>query len=165
MPDSVCFLSKPGQPEPKIGQYLGDLTDQLCDDYGPGSFCTEFVSGGAKNYAYKVAVGGNLNNIKTVVKVRGISINSSCSDTITFERLKDMVFNNSDITTVQIPSQIVRLRGWRIISRASSKKWQVCLTKRRRVDKTMTTPYGFTAPLLDDSDYDFLDVLDELYNE
>lgn len=87
--DSICFLSKVGYPEPPLGKYLGDLTDQLADDYGAGSFCTDFVAGGAKNYAYKVAVGGDLEKIKTVIKVRGISINSSCTDTVTFDRLKN----------------------------------------------------------------------------
>ena len=163
--DSVCFLSKPGHPEPPTGQFLGDLTNQLEDDYGPGSFCTEFVSGGPKNYAYRVAVQGDLQKIKTVIKVRGITINSSCSDTITFERLKEMVLNNVGKTDVNIPSQIARLKGWKIVTRPTSKTWQVCLTKRRRIDTSVTTPYGFTGSLLDNNDHELLDALEELYNE
>ena len=33
--------------------YLGDLTDEL-EEFGSGSFIEEFVSGGPKNYAFKV---------------------------------------------------------------------------------------------------------------
>jgi hypothetical protein len=154
----------PGEPEPELGEFLGDLTDQLADDFGPGSFCTEFTSAGAKNYAYKIAVAGDLDNIKTVVKVRGISINSSCSDTVTFDNLKDMVLNDTEHRRIHIPSQIVRLPGWHIVTRESSKKWQVCLTKRRRVDKEHTVPYGFTSEIIDEDDYEMLNTLESLTN-
>lgn len=155
-------MSVPGLPDPPLGPYLGDLTDQLADDYGPESFCTEFVSAGPKNYAYKVAVRGDLSNIKTVIKVRGISINSSCSKTVTFGQLKDMVINNSGKTNVHIPSQIVRLPGWKIVTRSSSKQWQVCLNKRRRIDKERTAPYGYTDDLLDSDDFHLLSALENL---
>jgi hypothetical protein len=158
--DSICFLSVPGLPDPPLGPYLGDLTDQLEDDYGPGSFCTEFVSAGAKNYSYKVAVRGDLQNIKTVIKVRGISINNSCSDTVTFDRLKDMVLKDTGKAKINIPAQIVRLPGWRIVTRSSSKQWQVCLNKRRRIDKEKTVPYGYNSTLLDTDDFHLLSALE-----
>lgn len=164
--DSICFLSRPGWPDPVVGSYLGDLTDQLSDDYGPGSFITEFVSGGAKNYAYKVAVGGHLDNIKTVIKVRGISINSSCTDIITFDHLKTMVLGaKGQKREVNIPSQITRLPGWTIVSRPTQKTWQVCLNKRRRIDKERTVPYGFTSTTMDNDDMDLIDVLSSLYTQ
>ena len=37
----------PVKPEPLLGDYLGDLTDELDGDY-----ITTFISGGPKNYAY-----------------------------------------------------------------------------------------------------------------
>ena len=156
-------MSVPGQPEPELGQYLGEMTDQLAEDFGEGSYCTEFISGGAKNYAYRVAIKGDLNNIATVIKVRGISINSSCNEVVTFERLKEMVLSDTNMsTTVKIPTQIARLPGWRIVSRPSTKKWQVCLNKRRRIDKDRTVPFGYQGTLLDDEDYELLGVLEKL---
>ncbi|XP_026280689.2 uncharacterized protein LOC113208067 [Frankliniella occidentalis] len=164
--DSICFLSVPGQPDPKLGQFLGDMTDQLADDYGPGSFITEFLAAGPKNYSYKTAVGGDLNNIKTVIKVRGISVNTSSAKTVTFETLKDMILSDEQKQTlVHIPAQIARLPGWRIVTRPSSKTWQVCLNKRRRIDKERTVAYGYQGTLLDDDDYDLLNTLALLYNE
>lgn len=163
--DSICFLSVPGQPDPELGQYLGEMTDQLAEDYGENSFCTEFVSAGSKNYAFKVAVGGDLNNIKTVIKVRGISINSSCTDIVTFDNLKDMVLSKDHKqNTIHIPAQIARLPGWRIVTRPSSKKWQVCLNKRRRIDIERTVPFGYRGTLFDDEDYELLHLLEGLYN-
>ena len=42
--DSVIYVSEPGKPDPPLGNYLGDLTDELNGDH-----ITEFVSGGPKN--------------------------------------------------------------------------------------------------------------------
>ncbi|GLV46497.1 hypothetical protein CBL_20826, partial [Carabus blaptoides fortunei] len=50
---SIIYLHSPGQFEPTVGNFLGDLTDELTC-YGTGSFITEFVCGCPKNYAYKV---------------------------------------------------------------------------------------------------------------
>ena len=61
--DSVIYLSQPGQPEPRLGNYIGDLTDEL-----GGEHITVFASGGPKNYGYKTNTG------KTEVKVRGITL-------------------------------------------------------------------------------------------
>lgn len=157
----MCYLAKPGLLDPPIGPHLGDLTDQISDDFGTGSFCFEFVSGGAKNYSFKIAVKGDLNNVKTVTKVRGISINSSNDETVTFENLKAMVLHDSEPKIVPLPMQIARLPGWRIVTRDSTKKWQVCLNKRRRVGRDKTVPYGY-APGLDEQDLQLVDVLSEL---
>jgi len=156
--DSICYLARPGWPDPPLGRYLGDLTNQLEDDYGPNSFCTEFVAAGPKNYSFRVAVGGNLQDIKTVVKVRGISINSSCADVVTFENLKAMVKGEKELVTVHVPSRIDRVPGWKVVTRSTSKLWRVCLTKRRRIDETETVPYGFQGVVLNQDDYDMIDV-------
>ena len=50
--DSVIYVHEPGKPEPPLGNYLGDLTDELNGDY-----ITSFVSGGPKNYAYRTKKG------------------------------------------------------------------------------------------------------------
>ena len=45
--DSVIFVSKHGEPEPPLGNHLGELTDELGGDH-----ITVFASGGPKNYCY-----------------------------------------------------------------------------------------------------------------
>ncbi|XP_026281535.2 uncharacterized protein LOC113208654 [Frankliniella occidentalis] len=159
--DSVCYLSVPHLPDPPLGTHLGELTDQISDDFGAGSFCFAFVAGGAKNYSYKVAVKGDMNNVKVVTKVRGIQLNGSNEDIITFENLKAMVLSDQkEKHIVPIPGQIARLPGWKIITRDTSKTWQVVLNKRRRVDKAKTEPYGYKAWTAEDDD--LLNVLEEL---
>ena len=47
--DSVVFTTSPGESRPTLGDYLGDLPDEVSDNR-----ITEFVTGGPKNYAYRV---------------------------------------------------------------------------------------------------------------
>ncbi|KAK3918145.1 DNA polymerase [Frankliniella fusca] len=161
--DSVAYISRPGEPDLPLGTHLGDLTDQVEEDYGPGSFITEFVAGGPKNYAYKVAVGGDPTNIKVCIKVRGISINKSCDDLITFDNLKAMVMGNTERLTVPIPHQIARLPGWKIVTRSTRKIWQAVNTKRRRVCVEHTVPFGYNAwTMATEEDQELLEVMDLL---
>lgn len=161
--DSVAYISRPGEPDLPLGTHLGDLTDQIAEDYGPGSFITEFAAGGPKNYAFKVAVGGDLNNIQVCVKVRGICINTSCDELVTFDNLKAMVMGNADRMTVHIPRQIARTTGWKIVTLATRKIWQARNNKRRRLDLAHTVPHGFNAYWdAEEEDQDLLEVMDIL---
>ncbi|KAK3908164.1 Neutral ceramidase [Frankliniella fusca] len=160
--DSVAYISRPGEPDLPTGNHLGDLTDQVEQDYGQGSFITEMVCGGPKNYSYKVMVNGDENNIQTCIKVRGISINKSCDDLVTFENLREMVMNKKDKVHVPIPRKITRIAPWRIVNRDTSKDWRVVNTKRRRVDLANTVPHGYTAWQGDDEDEEMLQVLEDL---
>jgi len=159
--DSICYLHKPGFPDPPLGPYLGNLTSQLDDDYGKGSYCSQFVAAGPKNYSYVVHVNGDPNTVKVITKVRGISINSSCSDIVTFDNLKKMVMNEIKSITVNIPSRIERVPGWNVVTRSTSNLWRVCLTKRRRIDDTETVPYGFNGTVLTKDDYDMISLMCE----
>ena len=161
--DSVAFISRPGEPYLPLGTHLGDLTDQIEEDYGVGSFIIEFVAGGPKNYAYKVAVGGDMSNIKICIKVRGITINKSCDDMVTFENLKAMVLGDVDHMNIPIPRQIARLPRWKLVTRSSNKNWKAVNTKRRRVDMARTVPHGYNAfEDADEEDQDLLEVMNLL---
>ncbi|XP_041435694.1 uncharacterized protein LOC121399337 [Xenopus laevis] len=58
--DSVIFVSKDGDWNPPLGDYLGELTSELPTD----TYITEFVSGGPKTYGYKLSTG------KTCLKLK-----------------------------------------------------------------------------------------------
>jgi hypothetical protein len=59
----------PGEWKPDLGDYLGDLADEV-----PDNRILEFVTGGPKNYAYKIARPDKDGNT-TICKVRGITLN------------------------------------------------------------------------------------------
>ncbi|XP_029209285.2 uncharacterized protein LOC114973034 [Acropora millepora] len=73
--DSVIFKREPPNWMPALGDYPGELTNELDDDY-----ITTFVSSGPKNYAYQTRNG------KTTCKVRGF--------TLKYRRLQKLNFAN-----------------------------------------------------------------------
>jgi hypothetical protein len=64
------FIQKESEP-PLIetGDNLGDMKNEL----KPGEYISEFVSGGPKNYAYRVVNRDASKPSKTVCKVRGLT--------------------------------------------------------------------------------------------
>ena len=51
---SVFYIQNVDEPpNDKTVDYLGDLTDEL-EEFGPGSYIEQFVSGGPINYAFSV---------------------------------------------------------------------------------------------------------------
>lgn len=149
--DSVIYTVKPGEFEPKLGDHLGDLTDELsckqlkCSTSNcAGHFITEFVSCGPKNYSYK------LNTGEVSCKVRGFSLNVHNSRLVNFDKMKEALFcwmrgipvNKDDFITVK--TEIVRdLKNVQIFSKRVSKQYGVVFDKRVALPNFYTVPYGF----------------------
>ena len=80
--DSVIFVGRPGDNNPKTGSFLGELTNELKK---PGDYITEFVSGGPKNYAYKTFRG------EQICKVKGFSLNFANSQLLNFSSMLQLI--------------------------------------------------------------------------
>ena len=52
--DSVIFTAFDNQSVPSTGIFLGDLTDEISDKFGPSAKINRFVGGGPKNYAMEI---------------------------------------------------------------------------------------------------------------
>ncbi|XP_025073692.1 uncharacterized protein LOC112552506 [Pogonomyrmex barbatus] len=74
--DSCIYVSTgdPNEYEPRTGNFLGDMTDEL-ESYGRGSYIESFVSGGPKFYAYIVRTPSGCTH--ETCKIKGITLNSS----------------------------------------------------------------------------------------
>ena len=98
--DSIIYVCRPNEYDPPLGDYFGELTDEL----GNGEYIVEFVSGGPKNYAYKT------NKDNETCKVRGFTLNYKNSQLIDFDSLKDIVTapQSSSNIAVTNPSKICR---------------------------------------------------------
>ena len=83
--DSCVYVSKPGGPKLAIGDFLGDLRNEITPEHGPESYIMQFVCGGPKNYAYKVSDG------KTQCKIRGFTLNYKNSLVLNFDSLKEII--------------------------------------------------------------------------
>ena len=136
--DSVIFVSKPGDPEPPIGPYLGDLTDELKGDH-----ITTFISGGPKNYCYRT----NTNKVET--KIRGITLNCTARQKVNFDVIRELVHLHAvckvnDKVTVDIPYKISRNAKTKNIETKSMKKdYRIVYDKRLIIDDYKTLPYGY----------------------
>jgi hypothetical protein len=91
--DSTIFVVYPGE-EPadfiKLGEFLGEATNEVGAKYEWGMTIDEMISGGPKNYGYK------LSNGKTTLKVKGISTGrSDIAAVLTYERMKACIINGA----------------------------------------------------------------------
>ena len=136
--DSVIYVHKPDKPNPPLGNYLGDLTDELNGDY-----ITSFVSGGPKNYAYRTKKG------KTETKIRGITLDYVATGKLNHDVVRALVHlhTNCDTdakVTVDMPFKITRDKKEKnIVTKKMKKDYRIVYNKRVITENYATLPYGY----------------------
>ncbi|VEN56957.1 unnamed protein product [Callosobruchus maculatus] len=138
--DSCIYVSRPGESDIPTGDFIGDMTDELEKD-GAGSYITEFVSGGPKNYSYKLWSTRD-QTFKTVCKVKGISLTYEASRIINFDTIKDMVLNIDEPIYV-MSKQIRRTQEHEVITLPCKKKYQLNSLKRKFLPDYSSVPFGY----------------------
>jgi hypothetical protein len=136
--DSVVFTVKEGEWEPSLRDYLGDLTDEV-----PLNNITHFVTVAPKSYAYKLEK-PNPTGIKSICKVRGITLNYKNALSINFDTVRDMVTNGNkdEVVTVVDDNAISRdQKNAGIIIKSESKNHKIVFDKRVIVDSYNAKPY------------------------
>lgn len=141
--ESVIFTQKENEWTPPIGDFLGNLTDEMIE-YGDGSNITEFVSGGPKNYAYKFWSTKD-RSFKTVCKVKGLSLHYNNAQIINFDVIKSMICGDVMFEKIEVCDRIiVRDPFYNVLTKNQSKSYSIQYTKRRRLTNSYDTlPYGF----------------------
>ena len=137
--DSVIYVHEPGKPDPPLGDYLGDLTDEL----DVGDYITTFISGGPKNYAYLT------NNGKTETKIRGITLNYDATKKINMDVMRHLVdsrvngYYEEKVTLVN-PHKITRDKKEKnIVTKKMKKDYRIVYNKRVITENYGTLPYGY----------------------
>ena len=136
--DSVIYVHEPGKPEPPLGDYLGDLTDELDGDY-----ITEFMAGGPKNYAYVTNQG------KNVTKIRGITLDHAALKKLNPSTMRFLVQAHAKQypkakVTVEMPFKITRdKKQKKIFTKKMKKDYQIVYNKRVIKEDYRTVPYGY----------------------
>lgn len=134
------YISRKGEPDVPTGSLLGDMTDEL-EKYGYDSYITEFVSGGPKNYAYKV-FSTKKQTEEVMCKVKGISLNYAASQLINFDSIRNMVLNKS--APIYITSKnIRRTKEHEVVTSIERKIYKTNSTKRKFFNDHSSVPYGF----------------------
>ena len=137
--DSVIYIHEPGKPDPPLGDYLGDLTDEL----DPGDYITTFISGGPKNYAYIT------NNGKSQTKIRGITLDYAATKKINLDVMRHLVHSHvnchtEEKVTVDIPFKITRDKKEKnIVTKRMKKDYRIVYNKRVITENYGTLPYGY----------------------
>jgi len=143
--DSVFYTSLPGQKNLPTGDYLGDLTDEL-EEYGTGSYVTEFISAGPKNYSYKV-YSTNDKKIHQVIKVKGHPLDFTAMKHINAGTMKRMVKafvkSHRQDEVVVVSPRIQRVDHHVLVTRLVRKTYRVVYDKRVVCDDYSTLPYGY----------------------
>ncbi|KAG8139281.1 hypothetical protein E2320_002120, partial [Naja naja] len=125
--DSVIFISREGAWSHALGNYLGQLTSEI----SPNTSITEFAAAGPKTYGYA------LSNGSTVLKVKGIMLNSANSVKVNFESLKELIdeycltegIEKKEIR-VQQPGIVRIKKWWALETRVLRKTLKVVYNKR-----------------------------------
>ena len=136
--DSVIYVHEPGKPDPLLGNYLGDLTDELNGDY-----ITAFISGGPKNYAYVTNKG------KSETKIRGITLDYAATKKLNPSVLRGLVHLHVNChteakVTVDIPFKITRDKEEKnIVTKKMKKDYRIVYNKRVITENYATLPYGY----------------------
>lgn len=138
--DSIIYKWRPGQPSIQIGDYLGQWKDELEND-----IITEFVSGGAKNYAYITREG------KTECKVRGFTLNVRGSNILNFQSMKQNILEelhipqdsrrNLNIITPYHFQRNVEKKQIRVVQRV--KQYGLVFDKHVINTNAVSYPYGY----------------------
>ena len=138
--DSVIYVHKPDKPDPPLGNYLGDLTNELDDD----DYITSFISGGPKNYSYQTKKG------KSDTKIRGITMDYSASQKLTHDVIRELVRLYCDPSvenekvTIDMPCKIMRdKKEKKIVTKRMKKDYRPVYNKRVVNENYETLPYGY----------------------
>ena len=142
--DSIIYLEEPGQPNPALGDYLGEFTSELeADDH-----IMEFVSCGPKNYGYKTQKG------KVECKVRGFRLNSEGKTQLNYDVMRQNVLDEIQKpqkkplqTQVVNTHQIVRdAKTYDLFTSPNYKSYRLVYGKRVINPTTFQSyPYGYQA--------------------
>ena len=137
--DSVVYVHEPGKPDPPLGDYLGELTDELNGDY-----ITTFLSGGPKNYGYITNTG------EAILKIRGISLTYDATKILNIGTMRDLIDsyvidgNRHEKLTINIPYKITRDKKEKnIVTKRTKKDYRVVYNKRVVKENYETVPYGY----------------------
>ena len=134
--DSCIYISKAGLDEPRLGDYLGELTNEL----NPNEHIVEFVTTGPKSYAYLT------NNGTQECKVRGFSLkNYTNSKLVNFDILKQIITQDqSKSVDIVNEKKICRNKKTSILyNRKETKCYRMVFTKRVINHNYNTFPYGY----------------------
>ena len=147
--DSVIYSSYPGQWKSPIGKYLDDLACHhiRCPGCFMGHWIVEFVSCGAKNYAYRLNMG------QVMCKVRGFILNFSALQVVNLNSMKEALHMWKDVNAypemVTLKTMIMHDKLTAIVYKCMMPKhYSVMYIKRIVTDDFSTILFQAGSPMM-----------------
>ncbi len=152
--DSIVFVHKPGCYHPFIGNYLGEMTDEIAEEFKNDARIEEFYSLGPKTYGFRVST---QSGDKYRLKAKGITQNIASLDSFNFDSIKEKAIAKADGTPTT-PSYVPQIqfrtnRQHIVTTKELTKKFDITSDKRIAFGNR-TLPYGY-----DYSVFDFADLM------
>jgi len=119
----------------------------MTSELGTIEYVSEFVSGGPKNYAYRV-MDTVTSRTTTICKVRGIKLYYSAKQKVKFDVIRDMILETGvePTVTVNTEKKIKRKRkggSLAIVTESEDKLCRISFFKRRRLADNSSVPFGY----------------------
>ena len=132
--DSIIFVHRDGEYEPKLGDYLGELTSELDVD----EHIVEFISAGPKNYGYMT------NKDKKVTKIKGFTLTAIATEQLNYDKMCKLIQdqNNAHLNVQQLKFKRRKI-DWSISTEDSIKKYKQVFDKRILLNDLKSIPYGY----------------------
>jgi hypothetical protein len=144
--DSIIYAHPKENNPLKTGPHLGDLTDEL-----KGYVIVEFASGGNKQYGLLYFPIDEPDNLKYILKVRGITLNNEIlSSTLSYENFKKSVLKYGekgelDLIFVNYPRFIKpSIKDGQIISTSLTKVYKCYVGKGIVTENYHVRPFGYS---------------------
>ena len=96
--DSIIYRHVEGMYNPTLSEFVGGMTDEL-----GGSYITEYMFNGPKNYAYRIGDGIQ------VVNFKGFTLNFVASQQLTFNVMKEMAISEQEKHIIVTDSRKIRV--------------------------------------------------------
>lgn len=140
--DSIIFTCRENEERPELGDFLGDLTDEL-EEFGDNSYISEAVFTSEKSYAFNVKTLGK--NDSVVCKVKGLNLGYKNSMKVNFDTMKNLVLENRN-NEIELDNRVILRDGSSTVYSTNQKyTFKVNANKRVKVglEQIDTLPYGY----------------------
>jgi len=141
--DSVIYYRKKSDPEISIGDYLGELKDEILDEYGEGAYIDRFATAGPKNYALDVKKPGE--DIKPILKFKGLTLNLKSDEILNFKTVWDVsiAYTQGGKKKCMVPQRQFKISNDHSITTRYIQKVYQATSSKRQIVGNKTLPYGF----------------------
>jgi hypothetical protein len=143
--DSIIFVHKEGNYKPAVANFLGEMMDEITEEFGLGARMTEFYTCGPKTYSYKVVKADG--SVVTKLKAKGVTQTVEAKEVLSYDLIKTQALSKKD-RKPNMPSFIPQMqfradKHHEVTTLSMEKRFQVTSDKRRVIEETYRLLFGW----------------------